>query len=600
MKLMNTPDVFKKLFRTSKTPKGKVRINFHKLNVKLNIRTKILGSFIIGIAFIVIISFMAIQRMDSINKNSEQMANIYTPSIKILGEMNTALVEYRRQEQRYATSSDSTEMTTIEAKIVNVEAKLNNLVKEYEEKYLVSDDIKDIFNSFKDNLQTYIADSKKIINDKKNGNIDNAGYILGSFKEDIYNSLSSMISSIIVINYDNVKEEGISSNKLYNTSRIIFLVISVICSILVLTLSLLISYNISRPVIKLEKSVKRIAEGDLTVEEIKIKNRDEIGSLAQSFNRMVEGLREVVRNVHMGAEQVSSSAEELAASAEQTSKATDEISRNVMEVTRGVEDQNKEVENVFVTFDEMNKGLSQMASNIGNSSSTAMKAAEGARSGKKIIDDAVEHMTDIAEQVNVILSTMEELKKKSENIEGIVSTISTIANQTNLLALNAAIEAARAGESGRGFAVVADEVKKLAAQSADATKEIENIINNIKRDIDSAEAATQSGTIAVDEGILVINNAGEAFKDIMLGIEEVAVQSQEIAATSEEIASGSDQVKESIGRTAEISKSASANMENVAASVEEQSATMQQLSALAESLNNMSVDLNKIIGKFLL
>ena len=130
----------------------------------------------------------------------------------------------------------------------------------------------------------------------------------------------------------------------------------------------------------------------------------------------------------------------------------------------------------------MNKNLEYMASGIDSSSNTAMRAARGARDGNKIVKDAVDHMASIAEQVNVILENMNELKKKSDNIEGIVSVISAIANQTNLLALNAAIEAARAGESGRGFAVVAGEVKKLAAQSSEAAKEIEGILSTIKRD----------------------------------------------------------------------------------------------------------------------
>lgn len=604
MKRIKLPNIFSRApmlpWNKPRNPRMDLKhVSKSGINLKLSIRTKILGGFLVGVICLILISFMAIQRMDSINESSRQMANVYTPSIKLLGELSTSVTEYRRQELRMATLNSADELTALEAKIGNVKAKIDRSIMEYEQTYISDDaeDIKNLFDSFKNNLNKYIKNSQNAINIAENGDLAGSSDLLVS-SEDLYSTLNNQISNIILFNYENVVNAGEQADAVFNSSRFMFLIISIISVVAAVLMALAIAFSISNPVKKLEKAVRLISEGDLTIGEIKVKNRDEIGRLAGSFNKMVEQLRGIVNNVHMSAEQVSASSQELAASAEQTSRAVEEISANVMEVSRGVEEQTKEVDNVFVTFEEMDKGLTQMASSIENSSETAMKAAQSAKDGNSIVDDAVKHMTNIAEQVKIILNTMEELKKKSANIEGIVSAISAIANQTNLLALNAAIEAARAGESGRGFAVVADEVKKLAAQSDGATKEIENIITTIKRDIDSAESATQNGAKAVDGGILAINKAGEVFKNIVSGIDEVAVQSQEIAATSEQISSGSGQVKGSIEKTSQISKKASMNMENVAATVEEQSAAMQQLSTLAESLNNMSMELGKVISSF--
>lgn len=587
---------FLKMPKLQSLPKGKTKLNLN-LNMKLNLRTKILGSFIVGIVFLVIICGTAIYNMGEINEKSKEMAGLYTPGIKMLGEINTNVVEYRRQEMRYVIVKDEMELAGVEAKLMNLKVKTEILANEFEEKYAKSQDVQSLISSFKSNFSRYMEESKKLIAFAKEGNVEGATKCLQD-SEGIYGGVSGMLNGVIVINYKNVVDDAAESNKIYNSSRLIFLIMSLLCIVVSTIIGFIVSANISKPVKRLEKSVRAIADGDLTIEEIKISNKDEIGSLADSFNKMVGSLKEIVRNVQMGAEHVGASAEELTASAEQTAKATEEISRTVMGVTKGVEEQNSEITNVFKTFDEMNKGLMQMASNIEASSATAMKASQNANDGQIIINDAIEHMRNISQQVNAILNIMGQLKKKSHNIEGIIATISAIANQTNLLALNAAIEAARAGESGRGFAVVADEVKKLAAQAASSTKEIENIINTIKRDIDSAESATQNGTKAVDQGLVVINRAGEAFKSIVVGIEEVAADSQEIAATSEQIASGSDEVKESIYRTANISSDTSASMETVAASVEEQSASMQQLSALAETLSSMSVDLSKLVSNF--
>jgi len=583
---------FQKVSRMANLHSGKINTS-----LKLNIRTKILGSFIAGVVFLIVICATAVQNMDSINNNSKEMAELYTPGIKILGEINTSVVEYRRQEMRYVAAKDELEQMGAEAKIANISAKVEQLVTEFENNYVHSEDVKSLISSFKGNFSRYKEESNKIIDFVKSGNIEEANRCLQD-TESIYNSVSGMLNGVIVINYENVLNSAQESNKVFNSSRVVFLIMSLLCIAISIIIGLIVSSNISKPVRSLEKSVKAIADGDLTIEEVKINNKDEVGSLADSFNKMVQSLRDIVRNVQTSAEQVGASAQELAASAEQTAKTTEEISRAVMDVTKGVEEQDNEISNVLNTFDEMNKGLMEMASTIEASSGSAMKAAQNAKDGQMIINDAIGHMENISQQVNAILDTMEQLKKKSNNIESIISTISAIANQTNLLALNAAIEAARAGESGRGFAVVADEVKKLAAQAASSSKEIANIINMVKRDIDSAESATQSGTKAVEEGLIIINRAGEAFSNIVSGIEEVAAESQEIAATSEQIASGSDEVKQSIRRTAHISNNTSESMETVAASVEEQSASMQQLSALAETLSSMSTELGRLVSNF--
>ena len=137
-----------------------------------------------------------------------------------------------------------------------------------------------------------------------------------------------------MLTYKSVVKAGEESNAVYHSSRFEFMIMSVAFMVLSILLGLTISLNISNPIKKLEKSVKSIAEGDLKINDIKIRNKDEIGRLALSFNKMVSELRNLVQTVNLSAEQVNISAEGLAESAEQTSKATEEISLNITDGQR--------------------------------------------------------------------------------------------------------------------------------------------------------------------------------------------------------------------------------------------------------------------------
>lgn len=371
--------------------------------------------------------------------------------------------------------------------------------------------------------------------------------------------------------------------------------ISIVMGAIVL---LLFARRITRPINMLTENVKRVAANDLTVQPLSIKNKDEIGQLAQGFNTMVGNLKEIVRQVTFNSQQVAAAAEQLAASAEQGNRATEQISYVIQEVAEGAERQVRSVDDASHAVNEMSNNVQQIADNSGRVSATAVQASEMSLEGRKAIETVARQMKLITGSVGELSQVVKDLGERSKEIGKILEVISGIAGQTNLLALNAAIEAARAGEHGRGFAVVADEVRKLAEQSAESAQQIADIINAIQNDTVKAVETMESTSEKVAEGIGAVDSAGDLFEKIRQLVTEVTNQIQNVNAAVQQLSEGTGGIVNSVRVISEVSESTASGTQNVSAATEEQLAAMQEIAASSASLSKMAEELQTLTGKF--
>ncbi|RVU75253.1 methyl-accepting chemotaxis protein [Pantoea dispersa] len=290
-------------------------------------------------------------------------------------------------------------------------------------------------------------------------------------------------------------------------------------------------------------SIQRIAQGDLT-QRIDAGNENELGLMLKELEAMRLSLISTVSGIREGVGRIYANAQEIANGNNNLSSRTEE--------------QASALQQTAASMEEIKTTVRQNADNAHNARQLADSASKNARSGGEV-------MTRLEE-------IMQQISKSSRQIADINGVIDSIANQTNILSLNAAVEAARAGEQGRGFAVVAEEVRNLARRSADAAKEINELIVN---------------TVAIMEtGTLQVSNASSVMRDIVSSVSQVTDIMGEITLASDEQSAGINQIAQAV---------------NEMDLVTQQNATLvEEAAAAASNLESQSETLENIVSQFAL
>ncbi|UOY93171.1 methyl-accepting chemotaxis protein [Ectobacillus sp. JY-23] len=362
--------------------------------------------------------------------------------------------------------------------------------------------------------------------------------------------------------------------------------------ILSVTVGIILSVVLSRPIKLISAQAEEISKGNLAISDLQIRTKDETSILAHSFNTMKANLRELIYQIQAGAGQVSKTASELASGSEENTAATQQVSEHIQRTSQDMQQQLSHIHMSTMQLHEAAQNIAGIAVNVQDVSASAGYAAELSMQGQDVIRAVTKQMTIIQSTIDAVAENVESLNKRSTDINSITEAIKWIADQTNLLSLNAAIEAARAGEHGRGFAVVADEVRKLAVQSAKSAQDITALVKLVQEEANQAFYAAQHGMSEVNQGLEAVQTAGKQFTNIhesftnvdnkITGIKEaiqqVSTQSAEIVQVFEHMSSKTDEMAMSLQTVAETAKEQSAASEEIAASAEE-------MTAMAEGLH---------------
>ena len=386
--------------------------------------------------------------------------------------------------------------------------------------------------------------------------------------------------------------------KLARLSALMIIVVGIIMFIAAILVSVFIANSFVSPILDVNDSVAKLADGYFMKVDNYEGRKDEFGEMVNNTNNVIDRLMNIISSIRDSAETVAVSSEKLSDTSAHISSTADTVSSAVNEISRGAMQQANEIQRATENVSNIDSAVSevQMSTETLTELSDRMKeASEASSHSLSNLRESSNTMTSRIDEISkTITATQDAVSNINEKVEGITS----IATQTNLLSLNASIEAARAGEMGRGFSVVAEEIGKLANDSKEMADDIRRVMDIL---LQQSKAAVEASDDVRKSNLEQQKALGEAFESVsgMLGdIDETVNGVKAISENAQTCVSSKDVVADSMTSLSAISEENAASAEQTGNSMNELSETVSSLAGSAESLKETAGQLHQEVEFF--
>lgn len=354
---------------------------------------------------------------------------------------------------------------------------------------------------------------------------------------------------------------------------------------------------IARSIRSMKQATFVISRGDLR-QKVQVESNDDLGTMGESFNQMVDSLVHTIQEVKTVSDAIYDSAMNLSATSEEMNASTLEISTNVQNIAKGAGIQAQMGSQTNSVTKELAESIGIVAQKADAADHLAQEVFQRASEGNQHTLQAAERISEVAGKLDRASALVQGFRERTLDINNAVRHITSIAQQTHLLALNATIEAARAGEHGRGFAVVADEVRKLSHETRKLAEQISGLADAINLESQDVLSSIADSTTSAVQGKDVMKSASRTLQVILDSVQASLNQVQEITRLTREQTLSAARLVESIEEIARIAEENAQGTQEAQSATQQQTAAMEELANSAQELSRTSDRLKSSVAAF--
>lgn len=384
----------------------------------------------------------------------------------------------------------------------------------------------------------------------------------------------------------------------FRNMRNTIVIIALVTAIVVLAAAFVLTNSITAPVIKLQKNLMVMSEGNLTNEDIKISARDEVGQATAAFNKMKNSLVHLISKVASNMSELKLATATVNSSVDENTQGGARIADAVDGMLSALERQQDEVRRAQGQISNMEEIAGRVADYAESIHGNAGKTRDNAREGMRKIAAYVEQMETVNRSMREMEAVFASFGENTKGMTEALASISSIASQTNLLSLNASIEAARVGEAGKGFAVVATEIRDLADDSQTAASRVGKMIETVSKQADQMTARLRESLEQLEKGNQMTGEVEDSFGIITEGTDEMNNNVEDIISGVEALSDRIAETLESMGSVKDAADGNVTGINEVSAVVAQQSANLKEVSDAMDKLLALTGDVEGIVGEF--
>lgn len=548
------------------------------LSVKILIPLAMVAFFFIATMVVTQVKVKQVESEIAVMQNEEIVA------MQSVANLRYAIMTTLEIYTEISASTDASQLSRIEEVAAAVQTNVDTL-------NALEPDLSDTWNGIADTYETVHAMGEKMAMTYIEKGTAEGNAVLAEF----FPIAGGLVYSMDDISVSMKEQVDASMSKCVNNVAMlskISLMLSLISVVLILWLVTIVVTQVVKPIRTINTRIRKLADHDLTVEELKTKQNDEIGELAKSYNSLRASLSGIMNSLNGSTGNLDGLSAKMVGQSDIIVNNMHEITDSINRVVESAGEQEDDIASSISEVERLQEIARQNQETSDNLTKASTQISVASKEGNQVVDGLYAVTKESEHAFEQIFDSINQIKNSTEKIGEASGLIESIASQTNLLSLNASIEAARAGEMGKGFAVVADEIRKLSEESAQSVNEINKMLQELQVNVNNANNQSESVKSAVERQVSGVEDTRGKYADILQNLEIIDEEIKSLGNVSKLMTASCEKVSGAMGH---LSTTAQSN----ASATSETNAIVEEILAMIEEIATGSSDIKTQSGELL-